>query len=628
MESVKRSNAVKKTTALALGAVIFMAIAALGFRYLETQRTLNSTYTKFIQTDKTQQILSRLSSKGVNNFTDSDLKSYQAAMKQTKSDASGLASKQVIQKLQSYLVGRGSPRSLEAKWRHLRSTVQDAVNFFKTEGFKSANEMEEIAKIFNATAITENTASYSSDVRAKLSVLLNRFNKVSMDDGKRQQALNMLNKIDSTFSEIEARTNFKLNNVATVKAFEQLLSQGQNAMADFSSIYAASIRLHQEQLKDLTYYLIGLALTMSAMLFLMQFRNEKIVVKETIKEVVAPVSNNNENNFSNNVNAVFQHFMDVATVILNSSDEVIWASDSFYQLAGNLDKNKNYNWNDLLKSEIVTMGGVHHIKGAVKIKSRPNENYQMKSKTMSGGSNHLKDARLIQLIPLLSYQTEINKELMQFESIKGVTKPKLYELGDLIEESAKKMANKFGKNNVVFNESNPIYVAVEKEDFVSAMDTLLTGLMLYGENTFNSGNVKINQDREGDVNTIVFAYHQTKFDNVSTPMSFRGKTYPSLSAYMAKLEDQLAKYQAEINLKNIYQKNGQLQEGRLEVRFREQMEVIKDAAALPQKERVARAVNAAKRANQAQDKLQDKQQGKQVVANVTTEKRYSVKEFN
>jgi hypothetical protein len=58
------------------------------------------------------------------------------------------------------------------------------------------------------------------------------------------------------------------------------------------------------------------------------------------------------------------------------------------------------------------------------------------------------------------------------------------------------------------------------------------------------------------------------------------------------------------------------------------MEVIKDAAALPQKERVARAVNAAKRANQAQDKLQDKQQGKQVVANVTTEKRYSVKEFN
>ncbi len=607
----------KKVFALLLSLMVVTAVSMLGVQIFEGFHELKKVNVRVVQLDRAMQSFSQLATRKNYEYTESELKSLESNVKQLTGGIVTGFDMGVVKNYQSYMAGRGNAKAVQVKSQHFATLVQELITEFQQEGYKSLKEALQIKTIWTNTNVAQLT-TVSPEINELLSILHARFSKVSMDEVKRQRALDGLTQQQSLLKEIIARLDYKNKNLATIEKMGTMIVRVLTSLADNQSILQAHTRLLEHQLYDYAKYSASICLLLALTFSIVQLRSVRVITKETVKEVEIEKAPSQQILFNQYLNSMLQSQLDSATVILNHQDQIIWASHSFFEMAGSLDKNKSYNWNDLLKSEIIMTGGVHHIKGAVKIKSRPAENFIMTSRTMPVAAGMLRETRLIQFTSLLNYQSELNRELTKFDSVKTVERPKLFELGDIVEEAAKKMHLRFTKNKIIFSECNPIFVAVDRLKFGQSIETILTGVLLYGENTFGSANVSVGWDREGDVNTLVLAFDKTKFENVTAPMIYKGKTYPSFSAYLAKLEDQLAPYRGEIQLKNIYQKAGHIQEGRLEIRFKEYQLLIQDAANLNQRERVARAVQVARKSTVVRPATES----------FIKDSRFAMKEFN
>ena len=186
--------------------------------------------------------------------------------------------------------------------------------------------------------------------------------------------------------------------------------------------------------------------------------------------------------------------------------------------------------------------------------------------------------------------------LAPFTDLPGVD---IYEAGETISEVSGEISYLFQTTDTLFKieSDRPVYVAFDKVLMRKNLKTFMTGLVMYLAQA-KAGRLSVSYQKVGDVFSTIFTITGHKFKEVTAPLVFRDKTYPSLSAYLEQIETTFQKYNGRIILKNI-QKDG-LDEAVIEWQLTESDDALFNLQTLEKKRRIHRVVKTAEKVKEAQ----------------------------
>ena len=504
-----------------------------------------------------------------------------------------------LEKYQEYILQRGSIDTINKAINDLKKNATSLHVQIQKEGFRAASEtapLLDAINTFKASRLADSLGLIKNS-QTTVSLLTDRFLNVKIDVGTKTSIVNYLNGMTKKLEYLGKRAAYLDSRRDVVTDFTLTMRSMREHLADYQTLMQSKSRIASDEIKNLLLYTwaMGGLLLFSLFRFWASGKTEKVVYKEIIKEVPQIMVADAETDKNKMLVESLQMGMTAPTVILDSSEKIVWASDSFFKtLNASFDRTRDFYWGDFVNSKLIVQGGALRVNGSVRLITDPEKEYQMKTNLVLSSKS---EYRVIQFVPLMNYQIEVSKTMKDLERFKNIKLPKLHDMGDVLEEVITKGQAIFenSKTQLVFNNDKPMFVAFEKEKLVKMLTTLLSGIIFHFETQFGRHRVEISFDKDGEDTVIRFKIPDSKVEDVNNPTFFKGKTYPSLSSYLAQIEDALKEVKAAVTVKNITSQKSGKSFGLIELSLKELQEDYLDTKNLENKERVARAVSKAEK---------------------------------
>jgi len=263
---------------------------------------------------------------------------------------------------------------------------------------------------------------------------------------------------------------------------------------------------------------------------------------------------------------------ETSLLLTDDEDNIVWATDSFYEL---LNKEKNdevLNWGNILGSEVFTSAGPHRIRGAVKIKCQVDKNFILKSKIVKNSENN---HRLIEISPMHDYSRELEKSVGSIATKLEKKDKNVLELGHFLEKTFSELSYLFQSSGtkLEIETNDPVIAKFDKEVLKKGIKSLINGIVLYLNVNTDQQKIIISYTKINDEVFIKVRLPRVKIGSVSIPLVYQGKKFPSLAAFLSKTEKCLIDYNAKLNLKNFYTKPDEIKESVFELSVTESKKI-------------------------------------------------------
>ncbi|MBI2521476.1 MAG: hypothetical protein HYV97_13745 [Bdellovibrio sp.] len=400
---------------------------------------------------------------------------------------------------------------------------------------------------------------------------------------------------------LQNKNSFVASQMPSVLSLGNHIATIQERLADKVGVQSAYLRLGHEHITQVAMMIVlilfGMSFLAIARIFSRPKAQNSVTVSVMAPEVTSSIHPDANQIRGSSLSRFLAENMTTATAVTDAAENITWASHSFYQTLG-LDPSRDYNWNQLLESHIVRSNSALGIEGAVSILGRPGKELKLASKTPKT-SSEAAEKRVLEFVPIYNYQAEMQKTISRLSPFTDIPGVDIYEAGETISEVSSEISYLFQTTDTLFKveDDRPVYIAFDKVLMRKNLKTFLTGLVIYLAQ-INSRRLTATYQKVGDVFSMTFAIPGHKFREVTAPLVFRDKTYPSLSAYLEQIENSFQKYNGRITLKNV-QKDG-LDDAVIEWELTESDDALFNLQTLEKRRRVHRVVKTAEKVKDSQ----------------------------
>ncbi|OFZ14262.1 MAG: hypothetical protein A2X86_05285 [Bdellovibrionales bacterium GWA2_49_15] len=616
---------------LTIGRIAGIALVAVGafltLHILSTEKEMSTLRREQVQLEKMQNKLNLfIKPESLMTLSSRDVKALDQMMndRSIKSLTELKTLQTSLSKYHEYLNGRGDMSTFTALMDDINADVSGindklATIFSSLKGPEAVIAFSAIKRSFeNIKKSIEKTKDMSvgHDQYISIGEIITSVKEIhktmSQDKGRvlekaardhRTQLVGPIEFLIDKLNTIQNKNSFVASQIPTIFSLSSQIATVQERLTDMVGVQSAYIRLGHEHITQVAVMLALVLFGMTFFAFARMFARQKVqgtlTAPAPTSEMVIPASVRPESNLirGSTLNQFLAENMATATAVTDANENITWANSSFYQTLG-LDPSRSYNWNQLLESHIVRSNSALGIEGAVSVLGRPGKELKLASKTPKT-SAHANEKRLLEFVPIYSYQAEMQKtmaRLAPFTEIPGVD---IYEAGETVSEVSSEISYLFQTTDTILKveDERPIYIAFDKVLMRKNLKTFMTGLVIYLAQA-KANRLTVKYQKVGDVFSMSFAIPGHKFREVTAPLVFRDKTYPSLSAYLEQIESSFQKYGARITLKNV-QKDGQ-DEAVIEWELTESDDALFNLQTLEKRRRVHRVVKTAEKVKDSQ----------------------------
>ncbi|MBT6325654.1 MAG: hypothetical protein HOJ35_06770 [Bdellovibrionales bacterium] len=564
MRTIKKIN---KLLVPSLWGISFfvLVISAISFKLKDTE-----VDDKIISINKYRDYVDRINKDDIFNIKAVTVKHLRKNIDKFRSEHQVSLSNRNNQEFDEFLSRRGAPAQLEKVLTKIQNTFASNMNSYILVAPELKNEILNFNNVIQVHSIYDyliNKGNSLNEIQISLKKIIKKFSILPASKIKTSILTNSLFDIAANIKLYILKADYQITQFKTVKNMENYLESISGLMIDGLTSYTEKKKMIMSSL--LTFCMLVLSMILLPLVYFsikrFNHENKTRVIKEKIKvrdPVLIKEKQFLETEIINlkKILGIVQSESVIPSAFINNKGIITWATNSFYQSVGD-----NNNWNDLSKTSILHAGGAHHIKNSVKLKNDIKNDYLLFTKEID-------DLKYIEMPKMYSFAKETEKSLTHLTS--GVlSNSNLNDMGALIENSLTEMSYLFQVSKLRINiiPSNILLVSFDEKRIKKGLSTLLSGLVLYLNSIEGEINVQVEYSKVSSNIFINLKIPTVKVQDVSSPMRFRKKVYPSLATYLMKVESILENNSAEISVKNMYNGTNDMVEGQISVKLLEDL---------------------------------------------------------
>ncbi len=470
-----------------------------------------------------------------------------------------------------FLSRRGAPIKLNEILTKIQDTFEYNMNRYTLVSPDLKNEILNFNKVIQTHSTYSylvNRADSLSEAQLSLKKIIKRFAILPASEMKTSELTNSLFDVAANIKLYILKADYYISQFKTVKNMEHYLEGLSGLMLDGMINYIENRKLIMSSILTFSMLILFMILLPFIYFSTKRFKREELntrVIKEKIK-IRDPALIKEKQYLETEIDNL-KKMLDIVQsesrtplAFINNKGVITWATNSFYTNVGD-----NNNWNDLSRANILHAGGSHHIKNSVKLKNDVKNDYLLFIK-------EVEDLKYVEMPKMYSFAKEMEKSLTHLTN--GVlSNSNLNDMGALIENSLAEMSYLFQVSRLRINiiPSNILLVSFDEKRIKKGLSTLLSGLVLYLNSVDGEIDVQIEYSKISSNIFIKFNIPTVKVQDVSSPMRFRKKVYPSLATYLMKVESILEENRAEISVRNIYNGSNDMVEGQVSIKLLEDL---------------------------------------------------------
>lgn len=465
-----------------------------------------------------------------------------------------------------FLSIRGAPAKLEEILSKIQDTFEHNMNSYilvAPDLKKEILNFNNVIQIYSFYDYLINKGNSLNEIQIILKKIIKKFATLPASKIKTSKLTNSLFDIAANIKLYILKADYQINQFQTVENMEGYLESLSGLMTDGLANYTKEKEVIMSSIVTFCILVLFIILLPLVYFSLKGFNreNKTRVIKEKIKIRDPVLIKEKQFLETENINlkkmlGVVQSESIIPSAFINNEGIITWATNSFYQSVGD-----NNNWSDLSRANILHAGGAHHIKNSVKLKNDIKNDYLLFTK-------EVEDIKFVEIPKMYSFAKEMEKSLIHLTT--GVlSNSNLNDMGALIETSLTEMSYLFqvSKLRINIKPSNILLVSFDEKRIKKGLSTLLSGLVLYLNSVEGEINIQIEYLKVSSNIFVNLKIPTVKVQDVSSPMRFRKKVYPSLATYLMKVESILENNNAEISVKNMYNGSNDMVEGQISVKL-------------------------------------------------------------